>query len=225
MKLRVRFSKQGLARFFSHLDLQRTVERTLRRAGLPIAYSQGFNPHPRISYASALATGTSSEGEFMDVELTEEVAPAEFQARANACSPLGLRVEEVRRAPEQGDSLMALINAAAYRLELAGTTEDALREAAAALLERQEVVITKGGKKGPHPVNIRPLLYGLSVEGASSLRAVVATGPQGNLKPEELVTALRAVKAGAELELAQAHRLMLYQRDAATGELREPWDL
>ena len=226
MKLRVRFSKQGLARFFSHLDLQRTLERILRRASLPIAYSQGFNPHPRISFASALATGTGSEGEFFDVELTEDVTPAAFLAQANLSCPAGLRMEEAHPAPEKGESLMALVNAAAYRLTVAGADEGALREAVAELMAREEVVITKGGKKGPRPVNIRPLLFGLEIEGANTLRAVVQTNPQGNLKPEELVTALRSLMpGGAEFELAQAHRLMLYQRDAKTGKLTEPWEL
>jgi len=226
LRLRIRLAKVGLARFLSHLDLQRTVERGLRRAGLPLAFTQGFNPHPRISYASALATGTSSEGEFLDVDLTEPVDPGDFVSRANAHLPEGVRVLEARPAPEAGDSLMASINAAAYRLTVTGAEEAALRSAAAAFLAAGEVVVTREGRSGPKAVNIRPQVYELTVTGPGELRALVQTGSEGNLKPEEVWAGLVALSpdlSGAEL--TQVHRLMLYRRDPGTGACAEPWRL
>lgn len=227
LKLRVRLAKTGLARFFSHLDLQRTLERTLRRAGLPIAYSQGFNPHPRISFGSALATGSSSEGEFLDLELTEEMEPAAFVARANAHCPQGLRLLEARRlAMGKGDSLMALLDAAEYRLTLTGVDGSALQAALDALLAAESVEVTREGRSGPRLVDIRPQVYALEMTGPGEIRAVVQTGPQGNLKPEDLVTGLRSLAPDlAGLTLSQTHRLMLYRRDPETGLLIEPWAL
>ncbi|MFZ5814937.1 MAG: TIGR03936 family radical SAM-associated protein [Bacillota bacterium] len=227
MRLRVRLSKTGLARFFSHLDLQRTLERSLRRAGLPIAYSQGFNPHPRISFASALATGTSSDGEFIDVELVEPMDPAEFVAQANAACPQGLRLLEARVAPDgKGDSLQALLNAAEYRITLAGAEPGPLRSAVEALLAAELLEVTKEGRTGPRPVNIRPQVYALELTGPAELRALVQTGPQGNLKPEDLIAGLRTLAPGLEgLEITGTHRLMLYRRDLETGALVEPWSL
>lgn len=226
LKLRVRLSKTGLARFFSHLDLQRTIERTLRRAGLPIAYSQGFNPHPKISFASALATGTSSEGEFFDVELTQSIEPESFLAQANAQCPQGLRFEEARPVERQGDSLMSLIDAAEYRLTLTGTDGDKLAAAVAAFLAADVVEVTKEGRSGPRQVNIRPQVYDLEAVDPDQIRAVVQTGPQGNLKPDDLVAGLRTVAPElGEVALSEIHRLMLYRRNPATGELTQPWDL
>lgn len=226
MKLRVRLSKTGMARFFSHLDLQRTLERTLRRAGLPIAYSQGFNPHPRISFASALATGTSSEGEFIDLELTQPVEPADFLARANAQCPQGLRLEEARPTALKGEALMALLDAAEYRLTLSGGEPAELPGAVAAFLAAEAVTVTKEGRTGPRQVNIRPMVYLLEVTGPGELRAVVQTGSQGNLKPDDLVAGLRSVvPALGEVEVSLAHRVMLYRRHPETGELIQPWEL
>ncbi len=220
-------AKTDMARFFSHLDLQRTLERVIRRAGLPIAFTQGFNPHMKISYASALATGTSSEGEFVDVELTEELAPNTFLDAVNAVSPAGLRVLEARVLPgAKGDSLTSLLTAAEYRLTLADGDLTHLPAAVDAFLAAPVVTVTKEGKTGPRQVDIRPQAYALEVTGPAELRAVVQTGPQGNLRPDDLVSGLKAVApALGEVTLAQAHRLMLYRRDPESGALLEPWDL
>lgn len=226
LKLRVRLSKTGMARFFSHLDLQRTLERILRRAGLPIAYSQGFSPHPRISFGSALATGTSSEGEFIDVELAQPMEPEAFVAQANAHCPQGFAFMEARPVEGKSDSLMALINAAEYRLTLTGDAPERLQAGVDALLAAETVEVTKEGRTGPRQVNIRPQVYALEVTGPGELRAVVQTGPQGNLKPDDLVNGLRTLASDLdEMALSQTHRLMLYQRNPETGELAEPWAL
>lgn len=226
LKLRVRLSKTGMARFFSHLDTQRTIERTFRRAGLPVAYSQGFNPHPKISFASALATGTSSEGEFIDVELTQPMEPHAFMALANAQCPQGLRIEEVRPTELKGDSLMSLLDAAEYGLTLTGVDGAGLQMAVDRLLAAEQVDVTKEGRTGPRQVNIRPQVYALEVTGPDQVRAVVQTGPQGNLKPDDLVSGLRSlVPELGGMALSQTHRLMLYRRNSETGELVRPWDL
>ena len=106
------YEKVGPARFISHLDLLRTFGRAARRAGLPLAFTQGFNPHPKITFAAPLAVGISGEAEFADLELTEKI-PAPFVARAlSDALPEGLRVLEVRQLKGAGPALMAMVRSA-----------------------------------------------------------------------------------------------------------------
>jgi len=226
MKVRARLAKEGRARFLSHLDLQSTLERTLRRARIPVAYTQGFNPHPRFSFASALATGSSSEGEFMDVELQESMAPEVFAEQINQFFPPGVRVLEARQAPERGDSLFSMIDAAAYRISVRGAASGLLAAAVAAFLGRDVVEMEKETKRGKRMVNMREQVFELAAQTDDLLHAVVQSGPQGNLKPDDLFAGMQAVyPALAGAELAVAHRLMLYRRDPASGRLLPPWDL
>jgi radical SAM-linked protein len=236
VKLRIRLAKQHTARFFSHLDIQRTLERILRRAELPMAYSQGFNPHPRMSFASALATGVSSEGEFIDVDLTEPVAPEEFVVRANRCSPPGLTFVEAREVPAKGDSLFSLVDTADYRITLQAADVQVVADAVAAFLAADVVEVAKEGKRGTRLVNIREQVYALTVEGSLpepdgaglvvNLRAVLQSGSQGSLKSETLAEGLALVSpAFSDCVLVSAHRLMIYRREPRTGALQLPWDL
>ncbi|HEY3363733.1 MAG TPA: TIGR03936 family radical SAM-associated protein [Symbiobacteriaceae bacterium] len=237
MKLRVRVAKQHQAIYFSHLDLLRTLERSLRRAALPLAYTQGFSPHPRVSFAAALATGHSSEGEFIDVELTDDLDPADFVARANRTCPPGLSFVEAREAPE-GDSLQSLLNMSEYRmtLSLPAADPEGLAAGVTEFLRREAVEVTKEGKRGAHLVNIRPQVHKLSLEAVlpgpggdgavANLRVVLEMGNQGNLKPDDLLTGLQAVSERFRpAELVRAHRLTMYRHNPRTGALEEPWDL
>jgi len=236
MKLRARLAKQHLTRFLGHLDLQRTIERSLRRAALPVAYTQGFSPHPRISFASALATGTSSEGEFVDIDLSADMEPEAFRSQANRFFPTGLSFPEVRLAPENGDSLFSLVNAADYRLTFGVHTADVLAAAIAAFMERDVVEVEKEGKRGARMVNIREQVYELRVEavlpnpGATgavvNVRALLQSGSQGSLKPEALLEGLVKVEPGLEgVQLLNTHRLMIYRRNLESGGLTTPWEL
>ena len=94
-RLRLRYAKRGRLRFASHRDFQRAFERALRRAGVPMAYSAGFSPHPKISYANAAPTGTASEAEYLEIGLAEERDPAELRQRIDEALPPGLDIIEV----------------------------------------------------------------------------------------------------------------------------------
>ena len=98
MRMIAEFEKMGRMSWFSHLDLQNTMQRALRRAQLPVAYSQGFNPHVLTSFATALSVGCQSRGEVMEVEMAGEISPEEFVEKLNACLPDGLKV---RRSASQ----------------------------------------------------------------------------------------------------------------------------
>jgi hypothetical protein len=108
-KLRIRFAKRGRLRFTSHRDFQRAFERAVRRAGLPVAFSHGFSPHPKISYAGAAPTGAASEAEYLEISLTHERDPEQVRAALDEALPTGLDVLEVvvagagrRRVPRPG---------------------------------------------------------------------------------------------------------------------------
>lgn len=245
MKIRLRVSKEGLARFLSHLDLQRTLERALRRAGLPVAYSQGFHPHPKIAFASALATGHASAGEYVDVELAEPVAPDEFARRLAAQLPQGLRVVAARAVPAGGASLMNQVVAADYliRVVTPQPVDRAQAEAAvASFLALPAAVITKEGRDGAtKQVDVRPLVRRLAVvdeppglggpgpaafgmAGSAVLAAQVATGPRANLRPEDLVQALaQHAPAFAGAQTALVYRQELYV-EGPGGALVPAWE-
>ena len=98
MRIIAALHEKGRAAYLSHLDMQRTLQRSLRRADMPLQYSQGFNPHPLMAFAGALSTGFESEREWFDVRLDGEIAPADFEARLNAVLPEGMAVSHARRA-------------------------------------------------------------------------------------------------------------------------------
>src|SRR5690242_11136928 len=114
-RLRVRYAKRGRLRFTSHRDFSRAFERAVFRARLPMAYSSGFNPHPRISYAGAAPTGSASEAEYLEIALAEEVTPGWIEEQLRGTMPGGLDILEVVVSP--GGSLAERLTGSRWRLE------------------------------------------------------------------------------------------------------------
>ena len=165
MKLIAAYQKGNEIAMISHLDIQRTLQRAFRRAGIPLLYSNGFNPHPQFSFATAAATGMSSECEWFEVQLSEDMAPEEFVRRANEVMPQGMRVSGAFAAPENYGSLSAKLRAAEYRVELQ-FVEPVSREKLAETLEAMltgEIIIQKRTKGGIRPVDMRPYILRVSV--------------------------------------------------------------
>jgi radical SAM-linked protein len=222
-------AKRPEAKYVSHLDFQRALERALRRAELPIALSQGFNPHPRFSFASAAAVGITSDAEFVDFELSTAVDPDEFKARLNEGLPLGFRVLDAREAAPGGPGLMAELDTAEYRLglEFPDVAPD-LAPTVAAFLNRKDVVVEKQGKKGSRPVNIRPLTYHLAADEPQGclvwLTAVLAAGSGGTLRPEDLIRGLELVDSMvAGGSLIHIHKATVFKR--AGDRMVSAWDI
>jgi radical SAM-linked protein len=117
-RLRLRFWRGGEVKFISHLDVVRFWERAFRRAGIPLAYSQGFRPHPRIAVAAPLAVGVTSEAELMDVWLNRWVPPGSFVMKAKQQMSCGFRILEAYEVGLRGPSLQSSIAAAEYRVEV-----------------------------------------------------------------------------------------------------------
>lgn len=118
MRIIVSFYKHEQVMFVSHLDMQRLFQRAFRRADLPLAYSNGFNPHPLLSFATALSVGYTSDCEYFDVMLSEYVSPAEFKRRVNAVLPQGVHIVDAVDAGEFKASLTPLMRSAEYDIEL-----------------------------------------------------------------------------------------------------------
>ncbi|MHC1561516.1 TIGR03936 family radical SAM-associated protein [Actinomycetospora sp. C-140] len=152
-KLRMRYAKRGRARFSSHRDVARTVEWTLRRAGVPVALSQGFSPHPRLSWLGAAPTGAASEAEYLEIGVTEELDPAVVAREVDAALPDGLAVVEVVRA---GPGAIAdRIDASRWVIDTPGVPDERLRPAIEAFLAAPEVTVERLTKNGPRPLDVR----------------------------------------------------------------------
>ena len=210
-RLRLTFSKDGPARFISHLDLARALERALNRAALPVAYTQGFNRRPRLSLAAALPLGYTSVAEVADVWLTEPIEPEVFRARLMARMAPGIAILAVAEAPLAAPSLQQQLAESAYEVGLPAEVDTAaLRRAAAELRAAGARVRQRHRPKDnrPQTFDLRPLLLDLAVEegadGAPRLRLRLVQSATQMGRPDDVLAAL-----GLEPLDARVHRLGL----------------
>ncbi|MDR2515136.1 MAG: TIGR03936 family radical SAM-associated protein [Christensenellaceae bacterium] len=186
------FHKRDRARWISHLDLQRAMQRALRRAKLPVGYSQGFNPHVNLSFASALSLGLESLCEILDVELSAPAEPEAFMAALNAVLPAGLKILRARLVEDAAPAPMALMRFAEYQ---AFVLQSGLTGAASTLMASETVLAQKQSKKGTRQVDIRPMLFALeALEEAAGTRLtmLLLCSNADNLRPEAVLSALGA---------------------------------
>ena len=186
MRMIAEFEKMGRMSWFSHLDLQNTMQRALRRAQLPVAYSQGFNPHVLISFATALSVGCQSRGEVMEVEMAGEISPEEFAEKLNACLPDGLKVRRCAPVPDSAPALMAKVAEAGY--DITAPNAD-LTQAVEAFLKAEEVMVEKRSKTKTRLVNIRPMVHEITCafDGKDSRLSMVLEQTNANALKVELV--------------------------------------
>lgn len=194
-RVRLEFSKGREVRFLSHLDLVKAFERAIRRAEIPIAFSEGFNPHPKMNFASALAVGVVSDKEYVDIEIVGDMPVGEVLDRLTRVLPPGIVLRGGRVVPDSGPQLMAEVNRAEYQVmaEHDGSVDsvrlgDAIRE----FMKASEVVIMKRTKKGIQPRNIRPGIIefrGMIKGDRVEFNIEVITGSEGNIRPEEAISA------------------------------------
>lgn len=177
---RIIFEKTGNAKYISHLDLNRCMQRAIRRSGLPAWYTEGFHPHMYLMFAMALSLGAESLCESMDVRLTREVPPEEVLDRLNAVLPVGLKAVDVH-APR---NKTADIGSADYLVTLETSDAAALAEQWAAFMALPEIMVEKKTKKGMKELDIRPKIQVLDTavqEGKLLLRLRLPAGNTGNL--------------------------------------------
>ncbi len=213
MRLVVKFGKLGRLRFISHLDLQRFMQMALRRTGLPVAYSQGFNPHPIMSFASALAMGTSSQAEMLEMRLAGEVSAEEGLLRMQAALPPEMPVYAARLVEDSHPALMATLRYAEYDIRL--RDGQAVLDAVAEYMAEKEVIALRKTKSGEKPADIRAMTRALDVDG-DGLHAILQLTETHTLKTDLLIRTL-AQRAGAPEPQARCHRLNLFaEKDDGT---------
>lgn len=217
MRALIRFGKKPRLRFISHLDLQRFFQRAVNRTGLPIAWSQGFNPHPVMSFGSALALGWTSEYEVIDIKLSAPMGRGRVEAAVRAALPEDLPVLEVRMIDDKHPAPMALVKMSDYLITPTGENSRAMLEQVPVFLARETVPALRKTKSGEREVDIRPLAMDLK-ETDGGLYCRLMLTERDTLKPDLLLKTLSDM-AGVEPPEARIHRLMLLGEDAA-GEIK-----
>jgi radical SAM-linked protein len=194
-KLRIRYAKRGRLRFASHRDLARALERALRRAAVPMAFSAGFTPHPNISYLGAAPTGAASEAEYLEIGLAQRRDPEEVRAALDAALPADVAVLECVEAAEGTGSLADRIDAATWRIELPGVDPEGLAAAVEAFLARDEVLVAKRTKNGLRDVDARAAVAAATAgsEGGCAILKVVVRQVTPAVRPDDVLAALDAV--------------------------------
>jgi len=213
------YAVEDALKFLSHLDLVRLFHRALRRSGLPMAYSQGFNPHPRLSLAAPLPVGVTAGREYGEVVFTEPVAADHFLAAVSKQLPAGLILSGAARANPDEPSLPAVINAARYNASWAGPLpapgEAALQQALDQLLRRAEIFVYRGGKGGKTaPVNIRPYIFEVSLLredcGRTQVTMFLQLGAKGGVSPFVVLQQLNQGLGCTQENLWHLHRQGLF---------------
>lgn len=217
MRIRMEFTKGEELRFVSHLDLLKTFERAMRRADVPLAFSEGFNPHPKMSFAAATAVGVTSAREYVDIETAGDVDAAEIMKALNSVLPKGLEITVVEPVVQGLPALMATVNRARYTITVGlkeMVTTDELADAIHRLLRQEQIMVTRTTKKGLREKDIRPgieQLSGRMEENKIIFEVLLHTGGELNIRPDEVVQALKAYfNQGLEIDYVQIHKEGLY---------------
>ncbi|HEU5474467.1 MAG TPA: TIGR03936 family radical SAM-associated protein [Actinophytocola sp.] len=217
-KVRVRYAKRGPLRFTSHRDVARAFERALRRAGVPMAFSQGFSPHPKISWIGASPTGVASEAEYVEIQVIERIDPAGLVPRLDAAMPPGLDVLEAVTAT--GGSLAEEIEASRWVIELPGVNADRLRSATGRLLAADHAWVERLTKQGMRSIDARPAVVTAEVSGDSGaygILEVVVRQVTPAVRPDDVLSALRVVAALEPPVPAKATRMAQGRLDDSGG--------
>jgi radical SAM-linked protein len=187
MRIRVTYAKRGMLRYTGHLDLQRVWERVLRRSRLPILFSQGFNPLPRLQLAGALPLGIESSCEVMDFWLAEHPDLSDIAHQLKAALPPGMDISDVKEVDPRSPALETQLKSAEYIVTFRETIDRTeLEKKVAEVLAAKELPRERRGK----PYDLRPLIEGLRVEPDGGLWMELAVRPGATGRPEEVLSIL-----------------------------------
>lgn len=225
-RVRLEYAKRGRLRFSSHRDFQRALERAIRRAGIPIAFSAGFSPHPRISYANSAPTGTASEAEYVELAVTETIDPAWVRERLDASLPEGFDV--VRVVDATPPDLAARLQASLWRIALPGVAPADAAAAAERFLEETSIEVSRMMKSGIRTFDARGPVVALEVEPRESeegcaILHVVVRHVTPSVRPDDVLSALRSVADLVPPAPPRVTRLAQGPFDPRTGSVGDPF--
>ncbi|WP_316699669.1 TIGR03936 family radical SAM-associated protein [Paratissierella segnis] len=226
------FTKKNYLRYLSHLDLMRLFQRCFNRSQIPIKYSEGFNPHPKFSIAHPLSLGIESEGEFMEIDLAEEISIEDFIDKMNYSLPKDIQIVKAKYV-DGDESVTKLISYAFYEIKLLISKEteiENIENITREWLKNDEILITRYRKKGKNKIlvdeNIKPLIGNVVVKGFDDhnflvINALFKVGEKGNLKPMDFIGAMnRDLKLDIDMDLVYIKRLNLFAEE--NGKLYSP---
>ncbi len=232
-KFRLRYAKRGRLRFSSHRDFQRALERALRRANVPIAYSAGFSPHPKISYSNSAPTGVASEAEYVEIGVTEICDPEVIRRELDSALPPGLDIVEVVQA--LGSDFASRLEASLWQAEITAPPEDVQR-AIDSLMGAAEVLVERLTKSGKRVFDARGAIVSLRVKGLESN----ASDPDGcvillmvvrhltpSVRPDDVLAALKQVGGLVPQKPVRVTRLAqgpLNPREEVSNPIGDPFD-
>ncbi len=208
MKARVKFAKTGVMKYVGHLDLMRYFQKAIRRSKLPIKYSEGFNPHQIMSFAAPLGVGITSDGEYMDIELTDFVEPTVARDALQETMVEGMDILFFRYLPDGAGNAMASLVASDYTLmykhpeNFFFSLEELLNAKQKFFDEAEEIRVVKKTKKGERELDLKPLIYDFQIseaDGNIQFYLFVSTGSKDNIKPELVLEHFFAT-LGAEVD-------------------------
>ncbi|MFJ5551722.1 TIGR03936 family radical SAM-associated protein [Streptomyces sp. NPDC093225] len=228
-RIRLRYTKRGRLRFTSHRDFQRAFERALRRAEVPMAYSAGFTPHPKVSYANAAPTGTGSEAEYLEIALTQVRDPEMLRSLLDESLPAGLDITDAVEARTSG--LADRLTASIWELRLEGVELTEAERAAAAFLGADTVEVERRTKNGLRKFDAREAVVSLEAlpapadrpaDDACAILRLVVRHVTPAVRPDDVLSGLRAVADLAPPVPAAVTRLAQGLFDEESGTVTDP---
>lgn len=220
MKIRIKYAKTGVLRYIGHLDVMRYFQKALRRAGLDVAYSQGYSPHQLITFAAPLGLGVTSEGEYFDAEMNSVTTSADMVERLNATMADGMEIKDIVALKEGAKTAMAVVAGSDYLVNFREGYVEQVRflQAVDAFYTQEHIEIIKVSKTKETLMDIKPFIYQMEVQD-NRIYMLLSTGSVDNIKPELVMEAMcKFLQVEYQKMAFQVHRLETYMRNEQ-GEL------
>lgn len=210
----LKYSKGEEVKYISHLDFVRTFGRAVRRSGMQMSYSSGFNPHPIMSVALPLSVGVTSEGEYLRIRFEEDMSADYVKDTLNKAFPKGLEV--LAAAKVEGKQMdFAKIDRARYVVDI--ETENGTEIPIEDFLNNKEILVMKKSKSGEKEADIRPYIYELKTDAVNgkivTMSMCIAAGSKYNLKPDTVIAAMEKYIDGFKAEFFSIHRVCMLAED------------
>lgn len=205
MKIRLRFSKQGQMKFIGHLDMVRYFQKVMRRSEVDVAYSEGFSPHQKMSFASPLSVGVLSRGEYFDLEVNSTESSKVMLERINAQNAEGVEVLSYKLLPDDAKNAMSVVAGADYKVYTDLFNQNMLD----AFMNQDQIIVLKKTKKSEKEVDIKPLIYNIKLKD-DGIFMQVAQGSASNLKPDLVMDAFAKSAQVTLPEYVTYERLDMY---------------